>query len=140
MNVLLSIKPHYAEAILSGTKKYEFRKTEFKRRGIRRVYLYANGSDSKIVGSFEIESTLRGTPKTIWERCNEHGGITKKDFFAYFEGSKQAFAYRIKNPCRFYGEIDSNSVLESFKTPPQSFYYFPDPTYQDQNLEFSELD
>ena len=140
MNVLLSIKPHYAEAILSGTKKYEFRKTEFKRRSIGRVYLYANGSDSTIVGSFEIESTIRGTPETIWERCNEHGGITREDFFTYFDGSKQAFAYKIKNPCRFYGEIDINSVLESFKAPPQSFYYFPDSKYHDQNFDFSVVD
>lgn len=139
MNVLLSIKPHYAEAILSGAKKYEFRKTEFKRRGIARVYLYANGSVSKIVGSFEIESTLRGTPETIWESCNEYGGITKKDFFKYFEGSKQAFAYKIKNPRKFYGEIDSRSIIESFKAPPQSFYYVPDSKYSHQNFDFTSI-
>lgn len=139
MNVLLSIKLKYAEAILSGAKKYEFRKTEFKRRDIGRVYLYANGSTSKIVGSFEIEKTLRGTPRTIWQRCNEHAGIAKEDFFRYFEGSKQAFAYKIRNPRRFCDEIDRNSILESIKTPPQSFYYIPDTKYRDQNFDSTPI-
>jgi predicted transcriptional regulator len=137
MNVLLSIKPQYAESILSGTKKYEFRKKEFRRQGIRRVYLYANGSVRKIVGSFEIESTLRGTPEAIWERCHEHGGITKKDFFEYFEGSKQAFAYKIRDPRKFNGEIDLDSLREDFPIPPQSFYYIPDSRFSYQHFDFT---
>jgi type I restriction enzyme S subunit len=131
MDVLLSIKPKYAEAILSGDKRYEFRRTLFKRRDIRRVYLYANNHVGKIVGSFEIAETLKGTPETIWEKCHHCGGVTRGDFFKYFKGSQQAFAYKIRNVQRFPGGIDLQLVKGfSRKTPPQSFCYLLEDTQQ----------
>ncbi len=76
MNVLLSIRPKYAEAIFSGLKRYEFRRTIFRRKDAERVYVYSNSSVGKIVGSFEIEEILKGTPEEIWTRCHrQHKGI-----------------------------------------------------------------
>jgi type I restriction enzyme, S subunit len=111
MNVILVIKPDYAEAILSGTKTYEFRKRAFKREDIERVYLCTSG---KIVGSFEIEFTLLGSPQAVWSACHEYGGISKQDFFDYFGNSNQGVAYKVKNPERCKG----NAL-----TRPQSFCY-----------------
>ncbi len=125
MNVLLSIKPHYANAILSGTKKYEFRKTAFTRSDVEKVYLYANDNIKKIVGSFEIATILKDTPQRIWEECHGHAGISKKDFFTYFNGRQDAFAFKIKNVHKFRHYIDPHSAIEKF-TPPQSFYYLPE--------------
>jgi len=122
MNVLLSIRPIYADAILSGVKKYEFRRTIFKRKDIERVYIYSNSVVKKIVGSFEIENVLEGTPQEIWDTCHEYGGISKNDFFRYFEGSKRAFGIKIKNVKRFSRPINPYSAIDNF-TPPQSFYY-----------------
>lgn len=122
MNVLLSIKPEYVGAILSRTKKYEFRRTIFKRKDVEKVYLYSNSSVQKIVGSFEIEKILEGTPQTIWKMCNKYGGISKKDFFKYFEGVKKAFGIKIKNVHEFCEPIDPRSVIDNFIFP-QSFYY-----------------
>ena len=36
MDVLLSIKPKYVDAILKGEKKYEFRKIIFKNKNIKK--------------------------------------------------------------------------------------------------------
>ena len=41
MNVLLSIKPKYANQILNGNKRYEFRKSVFKNRNLDVVYIYS---------------------------------------------------------------------------------------------------
>ncbi len=125
MNVLLSIKPIYGEAILSGVKKYEFRRTIFKRNDIERIYIYSNSTVKKIVGEFEIGNVLEGTPQEIWDTCHEYGGISKTDFFRYFEGSKRAFGIKIKNVKRFSEPIDPYSTIDNF-TPPQSFYYISD--------------
>ena len=120
MDVLLSIKPKYAETILSGDKRYEFRKTLFKRRGIRRIYLYASNHVGKIVGSFEIADILKGTPELIWEQCHQFGGIAREDFFEYFKGSQQAFAYKIKNVQKFRDGIDLQFINGfSIKTAPR---------------------
>ena len=37
MQVLLSIKPEFAESILAGSKKYEFRKVIFRRTGLEKA-------------------------------------------------------------------------------------------------------
>ena len=112
MDVILAIKSEYAESILSGAKRYEFRKRAFKREDIKRVYLCVSGG--KIVGSFEIEFTLLGSPKAIWSACHEYGGISKQDFFDYFGSSNEAVAYKVKNLERCEG-----NALAS----PQSFCY-----------------
>lgn len=123
MNVLLSIKPKYTEAILDGSKKYEFRRTIFRRKDVERVFIYSNSHVRKIVGFFEIEKILEGTPQEIWNTYHGYGGISKRDFFKYFEGSQKAFAIKIKNVHRFSEPIDPCPIIENF-TPPQSFYYF----------------
>ncbi len=112
MNVVLAIKKHNAELILSGTKTYEFRKRAFKRDDIDRVYLCVSGG--AIVGSFEIEFTLLGSPQAIWNACHEYGGISREGFFHYFGSSNEAVVYKVKNPQRCEG---------CALTRPQSFCY-----------------
>lgn len=48
MDAILSIKPVYANQILAGTKKVEFRKRSFKEK-VRRVYIYASVPVKQIV-------------------------------------------------------------------------------------------
>ena len=112
MNVVLAIKRHNAELILSGTKTYEFRKRAFKRDDIDRVYLCVSGG--AIVGSFEIEFTLLGSPQAIWNACHEYGGVSREDFFEYFGSSNHAVAYKVKNAER----CEANAFAS-----PQSFCY-----------------
>jgi type I restriction enzyme S subunit len=124
MNVLLSVKPKYAEEILSGRKKYEFRRSVFKKQNIERVYIYSSSPVSKIVAAFEIEQILKDSPEKIWNLCHKYAGISKKDFFAYFKNSDMAYAIEIGNVDSFPNPIDPRHIIEDFK-PPQSFYYVP---------------
>lgn len=124
MNVLLSVKPKYAERILEGEKKYEFRRTIFKRNDIEKVYIYSSSPVSKIIAVFEIEKIFKGSPERIWSLCHKCAGISKKDFFAYFKNSDVAFAIEIGEVDSFQEPIDPFNIIEDFK-PPQSFYYMP---------------
>jgi len=65
MKVLLSIKPKYAEMILSGEKKYEFRRAIFKKPGISKVVIYASSPVSKVIGEFEITQGLIKNSMTV---------------------------------------------------------------------------
>ncbi len=124
MNVLLSVKPKYAEKIVEGKKKYEFRKAIFKKQDIEKVYIYSSSPVSKIVAAFEIEKILKDSPKKIWALCQKYAGISEKDFFNYFENSKMAFAIEIGFVDSYKKHIDPFEIIENFK-PPQSFYYLP---------------
>ena len=67
-NVLMSIKPSYAEMILNGIKRYEFRKRGFKKQ-IDKIFIYSTKPVSKIIGYFTFDKVLKGTPSEIWEIC-----------------------------------------------------------------------
>ncbi len=124
MNVLLSVKPKYAEKIVEGEKKYEFRRSIFKKQNIEKVYIYSSSPVSKIIAVFEIEKILKDSPERIWKQCQKNAGISKKDFFAYFKNSDAAYAIEIGEVDSFQEPLDPFKIIENFK-PPQSFYYVP---------------
>jgi type I restriction enzyme S subunit len=125
MNVLLSVKPKYAQAILSGEKKYEFRRTIFKRKDVQKVYVYCNSTEKKIVASFEVGEIVQGTPKEVWKACQTLGGIAEQDFFRYFEGRQRAYAIHIVGLRKFEYPLDPFTLMGNFR-PPQSFCYVGD--------------
>ncbi|MHA1409731.1 MAG: ASCH domain-containing protein, partial [Candidatus Odinarchaeia archaeon] len=94
MNIILSIKPKYCEKIKSGTKTYEFRKSIFKRK-IGKVFIYSSSPVQKIIGTFEIDNIINDTPHKLWEICNGSSGLSKSEFFNYFNNTKQGYALKI---------------------------------------------
>ena len=121
MKALLSIKPEYADKILSGDKKYEFRKVGFKKK-VDTVVIYATMPVGKIIGEFNVEDILQDKPDRIWEETKQFSGITKTFFKQYFKGRDKAFAIHVKNPFRYDQPFDIKAILPS-GTPPQSFCY-----------------
>ncbi|KXS46777.1 MULTISPECIES: restriction endonuclease subunit S [Methanohalophilus] len=124
MNVLLSIKPEYVDEILKGKKKFEFRKSIFKRRDITKVFIYSSSPIKKIVASFEIAGIIEDYPKNIWDQCHEYGGIAKNDFFDYFKNSEIGYAIKISHLHEFSEPINPYLLKKDFR-PPQSYYYLP---------------
>ena len=121
MKVLLSIKPEFAEKIFSGEKKFEFRRTIFKDRTVKKVLVYASAPIQKVIGEFEIEEIVHEDVETLWQMTHRDSGITHEYFTSYFTGKEQGFAIKIKNLKRFKSaqciRKDYNAV------PPQSFMY-----------------
>ena len=95
MKVLLSIKPEYAEKILNGEKKFEFRRVLPKNKDITRVIIYATMPIGKVVGEFEIAELISESPVRLWEITAEFSGITENFFDSYFEGRKIAHAIKV---------------------------------------------
>jgi len=122
MNILLSLKPQYADAMVSGKKRYEFRRVIFKNPNVKRIYVYVTSPIAKIVGVFEIGKILSGTPGEIWEKCRKYAGISAEAFFEYYKGCNKAFAITVHKFKRFLEPIDPYIKFQGF-TPPQSFYY-----------------
>ena len=85
-SIILAIKPKYAEAILSGQKKYEFRKTHFP-RDVRLALLYSSNRIERITGWFTIRERVEDSPDEIWHKYGEGGGITKEEFCQYYRDS-----------------------------------------------------
>ncbi len=121
MKLLLSIKPQYSQKILSGEKKYEFRKRKPKQR-IDEVFIYESRPSKAIVGSFTVKQIHAGSPEKIWEKCKNFGGIQEKKYFEYCNGSRIIYAFEIDEIEKFKKPIDPCQLIPDFK-PPQSYAY-----------------
>lgn len=129
MNVLLSIKPVYVEKIISGEKKYEFRKSVFKNFDrLNRIYIYSTSPVKRIIGSFKIGHVISGSPESIWEEYRDCSGISAVDFFDYYKNHEKAVAISIEDLQIFDCPINPFIEFKDFKAP-QSFYYMKDASW-----------
>lgn len=119
--VLLSIHPEYANAILDGHKKFEFRRVIFK-KPVSEVIVYATQPIGRVIGIFTIEDVFMDTPKELWGKTAQQGGVSKEKFDGYFENRNRAFAIKISNPTRFLKPQPLSRYIAS-NVPPQSFCY-----------------
>jgi len=119
IDILISIKPKYAERIFQHKKKYEYRLSIFKKQ-VSRAFVYSTSPLQKIIGYFIVGHILVGSPQEIWKQTRKFSGMTARDFFLYAKKDK-IFAIYIKKPQRFIDPIDPKEINSFF--PPQSFYY-----------------
>lgn len=118
--ILISIKPEHVKNILSGKKKYEYRKIAAK-KDISAIIIYETVPTKKIVAEAEILGVLELSPEEMWEQTKEASGITKQFFYKYFENKEVAYAYKL-GKVKVYEE---KKELKEFgiKVAPQSFVY-----------------
>jgi predicted transcriptional regulator len=127
MEVILSIKPKFADKIFNGEKEFEFRRTIFKNKTVNKVIIYASAPISKIVGEFEIEYIYHKELELLWDATKTKAGITREYFFKYFNGKKLGYAIKITNPIKFKRDY---SIKDKYGlTPPQSFVYIKKPPF-----------
>jgi len=120
--VLLSIKPEYVEKIFNGTKKFEFRKFDF-REHVEKIIIYATHPIMQIVGEADVGITYVGNHRAVWTMVSSISGIKESLFFAYFHGRKKAVAFELLNVIR-YKEPKTLKQL-GVTHAPQSFIYLP---------------
>jgi len=124
MDVLLSIKPKFADKIFSGQKKYEFRKTRFRSPdSVDTIYMYASSPVQRIVGAFTTDGIVSDDPTKLWDKYGDYSGVANRDqFMSYFDGATEGYAIGVKDVHELDQPIDPKDHVESF-SPPVSFYY-----------------
>ena len=119
----MAIHPRYAERILSGDKRVEFRKVSFA-NAISHVVMYATDPIRRVVGFFKVLGIEQASPHELWRRHQRHSGIEKNLFFAYYSKRDTGVAIRV-------GEVvglkspKTLAALGDDGVPPQSFRYLP---------------
>jgi predicted transcriptional regulator len=116
----LSIRPVYAEAIFSGKKRFEFRRSIF-RHDIKVVIVYITSPVGQVAGEFSVEDIITDDVDALWDRTEAQAGIARNVFFDYFAGRDVGHAIAIGAVRRYEEPFD---LQESFGVrPPQSFLY-----------------
>lgn len=99
-NVLMSIRPQYAEAILSGSKLYELRRRRPSFGAGSRVIVYSSSPDQRLLGTFEAGIIHEANPEALWKLVRGQAGIDRSAFAAYFAGCDTAYAIEVLSPQR----------------------------------------
>ena len=116
----MSIKPQYVQRIMTGKKKYEFRKKACK-KNVDKIYIYSTVPVKKVVGEAEVELVLIETPEIIWEKTKDDAGIDKDFFDRYYKDREEAVAYKLINVKKYKNPRSLKEL--GIKSAPQSYQY-----------------
>lgn len=122
---LLPIQPRYANAIIRGEKRVEFRRRRFGRE-VQYVVVYASSPICRIIGYFRISSILEGCPHAVWEAYKHIGGIEREDFFRYYSGAERAVVIGIERVCVLQSPVRLDMLGASLKAPQSYSYLTPE--------------
>lgn len=120
MKILLSIKPEYANKIISGEKKYEFRKI-LPKQLVESIVIYITSPCCKIIGEVQVKGTITNTVSKIWNQTKGNTGISHKKYLQYFKDKETANAF-VLGKVTLYKEEKELSQL-GIRHAPQSFVY-----------------
>ncbi len=123
--IFLSLKPRFAEAILSVDKQIELRRQPPRLDVPTRALLYASSPTMSLVGTCLVDDIVDLAPATLWRRYGGVSGVTRLEFGAYFEGCPRAYGLRLSEAVRLDEPVSLGSIrqeLDGFH-PPQSFRY-----------------
>ena len=119
--ILLSIHPQYAQAILEGKKRVEFRKQNIPRH-ISHVVLYATRPVGRVVGYFSVAKIVEGKPSHLWSRFNGSGGISEEGFAAYYGDAVSSVGLVVKKAHPMRKQVRLEELAPSASAP-NSFRY-----------------
>lgn len=119
--VLLSIKPQYADKILNGDKRYEFRRLLYKSPNVDKIVIYATSPVMKVVGEFDVAQVHSMALEELWAQTMKYSGIEKNFYDSYFKGKDIGHAIEVKDAKRY----SKPKQLKDYDIthPPQSFVY-----------------
>ena len=119
-NIILPISPIFANRILSGEKKYEYRK-QLCKKSINKIYIYATSPIKRIVGEVEVVDKLNIDKEKLWKKTERYAGITKEFYDKYFANQTWACAYKLGQVKQFNSQISLDSIGIDYA--PQSYVY-----------------
>jgi len=123
--LLLSIKPEFAERILNRNKRIELRR-KFSTKWLGyRINLYASSPVMSLVGEARIAGITVNEPDMIWEKFGNEIGCSRAEFDAYCVGTKQIYAIELDEVKPYRDRIPlvlASQMIKEELVPPQSYF------------------
>ncbi len=120
MEVLLSIKPHFANRIFDGSKRFEYRRIVFN-QPVENIIVYASAPVSMVIGEFKVDDLFWHDLDTLWRKTSKYAGISREYFYQYFFGKKYGYAIKIGQTTEYKKPLCLKKTYGI--KPPQSFIY-----------------
>lgn len=122
---VFSIKPHLIEAIISGDKRFEFRRVRPALEYGDTVFMYSTSPEMAIVGEFTCGRILEGSPTSLWRKLGKDSGTSRAGLLDYFSDKDTGFAIEIEKPLVWSHPLNLASIREGAPGfhPPQSYRF-----------------
>lgn len=123
-DILLSLKPKYAEKVLAGEKKVEIRRVFNENLSGLRIAIYSSSPHKCIVGQAKISYIVKDHPLKIWQRYHNQIGTSFEEYQRYTYGKDKVYAILLDNVIPYKQDISLTHlsiVTKSELRPPQSF-------------------
>lgn len=122
-DMVMSVKPRFASAILSGHKKVEVRKGMSDRWIGKRVTLYSTAPDSSMVGEAMIADVIRLPCDDAWHRFGSDMGCTRAEYDDYTRGCDRVSVVVLErvHPYMPFSLQTMRELVDRSVRPPQSF-------------------
>jgi len=119
-DIVLAIHPKFAEAILLGTKRFEFRRQRPGRLIHKRAYLYATSPVKAVVGWADVR-LYEGWTTHLWQIAHDEAGMAEWEYLRYFG----THAWGTMLTVLAMGRYEPPKTLAEFDVqhPPQSWCY-----------------
>lgn len=122
--LLMSVKPEFAERIMSRKKTVELRR-KFSTRWIgHRINIYASAPVMSLMGEARIAGVVMNKPEIIWERFHEQIGCSRAEFDAYVAGTNEMYAIELEDVQAYRARlplVQMSHWTSGNLTPPQSY-------------------
>lgn len=122
-HILISLSPRHAENIFAGRKLVELRRRTMNVLPGTIVWVYVKLPVGSIVGRAKIRSIHTSSPASLWRRFGSVSGLSRNEFFGYFEGVAGGVALVLENVERLNRSLSLESLRKAANgfQPPQFF-------------------
>jgi predicted transcriptional regulator len=123
--LFISVRPRFAELLLSGMKTVELRRAQPAVSSGAPVLLYASSPTCALLGTGTVEDVHVAAHDDIWHHHGPRTGISRDEYDDYFEGASAAVAITLADVCRLERPVPLRELRRgrAWFRPPQSFRY-----------------
>lgn len=123
--LFLSVRPTFAQRILSGAKTIELRRVRPNVATGQPVLIYSSSPVMALLASARIDFIFSGNPCDLWDSVRHEAGVTRDEYDAYFDGAVVAVGIRLAAVKRLTNPIRLEELRQRWPwfKPPQSYRY-----------------
>jgi predicted transcriptional regulator len=123
--ILISLKPKYADHVFEGTKTVELRRRRLKVRPGTRIWIYATAPTAAIRGYASLVRVEAGSPLQIWKSLGNQTGLSKIEFEAYFKSCRTAYGLLLVDVMEMENALTLDQIRDVVTDfhPPQFYCY-----------------
>ncbi len=121
---MLSIQPRFTDALVSGQKSVELRRSRMLAAPGCQVLLYSSSPVKAVVATAVLERIDCRDPEELWSRSGTVTAVTKAEFDAYFAGAERAYGLHLRDIASLKMPVSLRYLRQGLGVePPQSFRY-----------------